>query len=98
MHAAQARLLHITREQRQQWRVTTLCFCVSRRKCREPKHGQPTVMRCLRREPIRAEERMREPPGVPFDLAERLRHPAREFQVVELFEHRGIFLPELVEW
>jgi hypothetical protein len=48
-------------------------------------------------EAIRADERMREPPRAAFELAERLREPAAEREVVPVAEHAGVFLPERVQ-
>ena len=54
-------------------------------------------MRELRAQPVGADERMREPPCAAFELAERLRQPAREREVVPALKRPGVFLPERVK-
>ena len=51
------------------------------------------VVRHLGREPIRPQQRVRQPPGASFDLAQRLRQPAGQAQIVKVAKDRAVFLP-----
>ena len=48
----------------------------------------------FRRGAIGADERMRHSPDTAFELTESLREPAREGEVIELFEGMFVFVPE----
>ncbi len=97
MLADQTRLAHVAREQRQKRRAAARRFRVGRRRRGQPLEPDLPVMRELRRQPVGADERMREPPRAAFELAERLRQPAREREVVPILKRPGVFLPERVE-
>jgi hypothetical protein len=97
MLANQTRLAHVAREQRQEWRAAARRFRVSRRRRDKALEPDLFLVRDLRGEPIRADKRMREPPRAAFELAERLREPAREREVVPSLKRAGVFLPERVE-
>ena len=97
MLADQPRLAHVAREQGQKRRATARRFRVSRRRRGQPLEPDLPVVRQLRHQPVRADERMRKPPGPAFDLAERLRQPARERQIVPGLKCPAVFLPERVE-
>ena len=97
MLADQAGLAHVAREQRQERRAAAGRFRVGRRRRGQPLEPDLAVVRDLRAEPVSADERMREPPRAAFKLAERLRQPAREREVVPILKRPGVFLPERVE-
>ena len=52
------------------------------------------IVRHHRGKPIRSHERMRHPPQLALQLTERLGHPTREGQVVELPKDPSIILPQ----
>ena len=97
MLADQAGLAHVAREQGQKWRPAARRFRISRRRGGQALEPDLPVVRNLRREPVRAHERMREPPRPAFELAERLRQPAPEREVVPALKCPAIFLPQRVE-
>jgi len=55
------------------------------------------AVRDLRGEAVGTDERMREPPRAAFELAERLREPAREREVVPRREGAAVFRPQRIE-
>ena len=50
----------------------------------------------FRRQPVGAHQRMGKPPDAPAQLAERLRQPARQRQIVEFLENHAVFLEKTV--
>jgi hypothetical protein len=54
-------------------------------------------MGVISRQPVRAHQRMRQPPGAAFELAKRLGHPSRQHQIIEVAKHGFVFLPEPIE-
>ncbi len=97
MLADQAGLDHVAREERQQRGAATGRFAIGRRRRRQPLEPDLAVMRQLRRQPARAQQWMRQAPGAAFELAERLRQPARQREVIEVAENFAIFLPQPVK-
>lgn len=53
-----------------------------------------TVMRDLRGQSIRPEERMGKPPSASFELAQGLGQPAGQREVIEVMERPTVFTPE----
>ncbi len=97
MLADQTGLAHVAREQRQERRAAARRFRVGGGRRDEALEPDLFFVRDLRGEAIRADERMREPPRAAFELAECLREPAREREVVPILKRTGVFLPERVE-
>lgn len=97
MLADEAGLAHVAREQRQKRRAAARRFRVGGGRRDEPLEPDLFFVRDLRGETIRADKRMREPPRAAFELAEGLREPAREREVVPSLKNAGVFLPERIE-
>ena len=89
MLADEAGLAHVAGEQRQERRAAAGRFRVGGRRRGQPLEPDLPVVRQLRRQPVGADERMRQPPRPAFELAERLRQPAREREVVPILKRAG---------
>jgi hypothetical protein len=51
----------------------------------------------LRGHPVSAEQRMRQPPRLAFELAQRLRQPTAQGQIIKVAESQAVLFPEQVE-
>ena len=87
----------IAREQRQERRPAAWRFRVGGGRRGEALEPDLFFVRDLGGEAIRADQRMRKPPRAAFELAERLREPASEREVVPIAKRPAVFLPERVE-
>jgi len=97
MLADEAGFAHFAREQRQERRAAARRFRVGRRRRGQPLEPHLPVVRELRPQPVGADERMRQPPRLAFELAECLRQPARQREVVKILEGAAVFLPQRVQ-
>ena len=97
MPANQAGLADVAREQRKHGCAAALRFQKGGGRCGEAFEPDLAFVGDLGGQPIGAEQGMREPPRFAAELAERLREPTGECEVVKLAEDQAVFLPKLVE-
>ena len=97
MLADQADLAHVAAEQRQHRRAAARGFRVGGRRGYQPLQPDLPVVGQLRGQPIGAEQRVREAPGLAVKLAQGLRLPARQGQIIKVAECQAVLLPEQVE-
>ena len=97
MLADQSRVQDVAGEEGQQRRAAASGFLISRRGRGQALEPDLPLVRQLRGQPVGAQQRMRQTPGPPGKLRQRLRQPASQRRVIKVAKGRGIFFPKAVE-
>ena len=96
--ADQAGFAHVARQQRERWGPTAGGLRIGGRRRGQSFVPDLTFVPQLGGQAVSADERMGESPAFPLQLAQGLRQPPGQRQIVLVPKDQTILFPELIEW